>query len=43
VELVIHRVVHMQSPGTLSTVEALLFAAIVLLMAGAGTWVSVIG
>jgi hypothetical protein len=33
----------MCSPGTLSTTAALIFLSLVLLMAGAGTWASVIG
>jgi hypothetical protein len=33
----------MQSPGMLSTTQALIFAGMVLIMAGAGTWMSVIG
>ncbi len=33
----------MCSPGTLSTTGAIIFISFVLLMAGAGTWASVIG
>jgi hypothetical protein len=32
----------MRSPATLSTIQAIIFAGAVLLMAGAGTWASVI-
>jgi hypothetical protein len=33
----------MRGPGTLTNVEAILFAGFVLLLAGAGTWASVVG
>jgi hypothetical protein len=33
----------MCSPGTLSTTGAIIFLSLVLIMAGAGTWISVVG
>ena len=33
-------VIHMRSPWTLSTIEAVIFSALVLGLAGAGTWSS---
>jgi hypothetical protein len=33
----------MRTPWTLSTIEAAIFCGLVLVLAGAGTWASVIG
>lgn len=36
-------VIHMRTPWTLSNLEAIVFCGLVLFLAGAGTWVSVVG
>jgi hypothetical protein len=38
----IHRVIHMRTPWTLSTAEALIFFGLLLVLAAAGTWASAI-
>jgi hypothetical protein len=35
-------VIHMHTPWTLSTIEAATFIGLVLILAGSGTWVSVV-
>jgi hypothetical protein len=47
VEETLHRSIviairHMRTPWTLSTIEAAIFIGLVLILAGAGTWASVI-
>jgi len=37
------KVIHMRTPWTLSATESAIFVGMVLALAGAGTWVSVVG